>query len=325
MLERDSAAVGRAAAARGLLARRAGAGGGRAPPCARTRRARRPRPQRQPDARLARAGRGPRGGRAGRAAPAQLPARLRGRHVLQRPRRGLHALPRPRHAARRAAELPRRRARRGGRLRRGARALAAAARRARPTRSSSRARSRSRGCATLGAPLGDAPSTSCPPVQRAFAPRSARRATGEYALVAGAPGAARRASTSRSTPCARAGLPLVVAGDGPEAAALRARAGADVRFVGPCAAGRARRAARARRAGDRAVALRRDLRRSPRSRRWRRACRWSRRAIGRAARARRRPGGARAARRLDRARRRRARARTATPPRARPGCGGCGS
>ncbi len=66
-------------------------------------------------------------------------------------------------------------------------------------------------------------------VQRTFAERSAAE-TGEYVLAAG-----------RLTPekgfadaidaCARAGLPLVIAGDGPERAALEARA-PSVRFVG---------------------------------------------------------------------------------------------
>ena len=52
--------------------------------------------------------------------------------------------------------------------------------------------------------------------------------------------------------------PLVVAGDGPQAAALRAAGGA--RFVGRVSARRAGRPARPRRAGDRALALGRDLR-----------------------------------------------------------------
>jgi glycosyltransferase involved in cell wall biosynthesis len=82
----------------------------------------------------------------------------------------------------------------------------------------------------LGAPLGDRARVIAS-VQREFAARSAA-ADGEYVLAAG-----------RLTPekgfadaidaCAAAGLPLVVAGDGPQAAELRARAtGADVRFTG---------------------------------------------------------------------------------------------
>ncbi len=51
------------------------------------------------DVRLARAGRGARGGRAGRAAPAQLPARVRGRHVL-------HAAARTARAATAATRCP---------------------------------------------------------------------------------------------------------------------------------------------------------------------------------------------------------------------------
>ena len=108
----------------GPARRRAAAGGGRRRGAAQ-RRARRARPQRAAGVRLARAGGRPRGGRARRAAPAQLPARLRGGDVLHA-RRGLHALPRPQHAAGRAAELPRL-ARRGGRLRGVAGAVAAAA------------------------------------------------------------------------------------------------------------------------------------------------------------------------------------------------------
>ena len=80
----------------------------------------------------------------------------------------------------------------------------------------------------LGAPLGDR-ARVIPSVQRAFAERSAA-GEGRYALVAG-----------RLTPekgfddaiaaCARAGVPLVIAGDGPQLGALRALGG-DVRFTG---------------------------------------------------------------------------------------------
>ena len=84
-------------------------------------------------------------GRARRAAPPQLPARVRGRDLLH-PRGGLHALPRPQHAARRAAQLPRRLAGGVGRLRRLAGALAGPDRGRRPIASSSRARSRCGGC-----------------------------------------------------------------------------------------------------------------------------------------------------------------------------------
>ena len=104
LLERDSARVGRGRAAAGLLrgglepdevaaaVRRTGARivhahnvnpsfGWRALAAARCRRARRP-------------------------APAQLPPRVRGRHLLHA-RRRVHALPRPQHAAGRGAGLPR--------------------------------------------------------------------------------------------------------------------------------------------------------------------------------------------------------------------------
>jgi glycosyltransferase involved in cell wall biosynthesis len=79
----------------------------------------------------------------------------------------------------------------------------------------------------LGAPIGDARVLGS--VQRTFADRSAA-ASGRYVLAAG-----------RLTPekgfadvvdaCRAAGLPLVVAGDGPELGALRAR-GRDVTFAG---------------------------------------------------------------------------------------------
>jgi glycosyltransferase involved in cell wall biosynthesis len=82
----------------------------------------------------------------------------------------------------------------------------------------------------LGAPLSDRAHVIAS-VQRELAPRSTA-AGGRFALAAG-----------RLTPekgfadaigaCARAGLPLVVAGDGPQAGELRALAsGADVRFTG---------------------------------------------------------------------------------------------
>src|SRR4051812_31676502 len=86
----------------------------------------------------------------------------------------------------------------------------------------------------LGAPLGDR-ARVIGSVQREFAARSAA-AHGEYVLAAG------RLSPEKGfadaiDACAAAGLPLVVAGDGPQAAELRARAdGADVRFTGRIAA-----------------------------------------------------------------------------------------
>jgi glycosyltransferase involved in cell wall biosynthesis len=82
----------------------------------------------------------------------------------------------------------------------------------------------------LGAPLGDR-ALAIASVQREFAQRS-RAADGRYALVAG------RLSPEKGVDlairaCARAEVPLVVAGDGPQAAELRAlAAGGDVRFTG---------------------------------------------------------------------------------------------
>ena len=81
----------------------------------------------------------------------------------------------------------------------------------------------------LGAPLGDRASV-IPSVQRAFAERSSA-GDGGYALAAG------RLSPEKGfadaiAACAQAGVPLVVAGDGPQAAELHALAGPDVRFTG---------------------------------------------------------------------------------------------
>jgi glycosyltransferase involved in cell wall biosynthesis len=83
---------------------------------------------------------------------------------------------------------------------------------------------------TLGAPIGDVPVHVVPQVQRVFAPRSAA-ADGEYALVVSRLSREKGVDVALDA-CERAGLPLVVAGDGPEAEALRARAGDRVRFVG---------------------------------------------------------------------------------------------
>ena len=146
------------------------------------RRARRPRPQRQPDARLARARRRPRGRRARRAAPPQLPARVRGRHLLHA-RRGLHALPRAQHAARacgstaaaargpsRPPTPPRSRCGRGGSPRR-------------PTASSCRARSRCGGCGSSARRSTTA--RACCGRSSASSPTRSRAAAGRHVLYAG--------------------------------------------------------------------------------------------------------------------------------------------
>ena len=144
MLERDSAALGRAPAPRsGCCAAGSRRRTSRRRPA--HRRARRARAQRAAVARLARARRGPRRrarascctctttGSCARSAPASRAGadctRCHGRDTLPG----------------RAAQLPRRLARGVGRLRRGARAVAAADRGRAPTRSSSRARSRCAG------------------------------------------------------------------------------------------------------------------------------------------------------------------------------------
>ena len=82
----------------------------------------------------------------------------------------------------------------------------------------------------LGAPLGDTPVHVVGQVQRAFAERS-RAAAGRYALVASRLAVEKGVEIAVEA-CARAGLPLVVAGDGPREAEVQARAGGDVRFAG---------------------------------------------------------------------------------------------
>jgi glycosyltransferase involved in cell wall biosynthesis len=82
----------------------------------------------------------------------------------------------------------------------------------------------------LGAPLGDR-AYVVPSVQRSFAERSAA-AEGRFALVA-ARLVPEKGVADAIAACRAAGVPLVVAGDGPQADELRALAsGADVRFTG---------------------------------------------------------------------------------------------
>ncbi len=84
----------------------------------------------------------------------------------------------------------------------------------------------------LGAPLGGR-ARAIPSVQRTFAERS-RADDGGYALYAGRLTPEKGVADAIAA-CGAAGLPLVVAGDGPEAAALRGAAagsGAEVRFTG---------------------------------------------------------------------------------------------
>ncbi len=85
----------------------------------------------------------------------------------------------------------------------------------------------------LGAPLGGR-ARVIPSVQRTFAERSAAGA-GEYALFAGRLTAEKGVADAIAA-CRAAGVPLVVAGDGPDAAALRSSA-PDVRFTGRVDAG----------------------------------------------------------------------------------------
>ncbi len=89
---------------------------------------------------------------------------------------------------------------------------------------------------TLGAPIGERACVIASP-QRAFASES-RAAGGGYALVAGRLSPEKGVHVAIAA-CRRAGVPLVVAGDGPQFGELRARAaGADVRFEGRVAPAR---------------------------------------------------------------------------------------
>ena len=214
-------------------------------------------------------------GRARRAAPAQLPARVRGRDCASRAARTARA-------ATAATRCP------GVRLncRGGSRAEAAVyARRRwrsgsggwprRPTRSSCRARSRSRRLRELGAPLGDRARTSSAP-SSASSPTRSRAADGRARARRRAAGAREGLRATRSTRARAAGLPLVIAGDGPQARrAARARRRRR----------RALRRARRRRPSWRALRARRRRSRScprasprssrsPRSRRWPPGCPW---------------------------------------------------
>lgn len=83
---------------------------------------------------------------------------------------------------------------------------------------------------TLGAPLGDRAHV-VPSVQREFASGSSA-ADGRFALMAGRLTPEKGVADAIAA-CRRASVPLVVAGDGPQATELRAlAAGADVRFTG---------------------------------------------------------------------------------------------
>jgi glycosyltransferase involved in cell wall biosynthesis len=83
---------------------------------------------------------------------------------------------------------------------------------------------------TLRAPLDGVPVHVVPHVQRAFAGGSAA-GSGEHALVASRLAVEKGVDVAVDA-CARAGVPLVVAGDGPLAPALRGAARGAVRFVG---------------------------------------------------------------------------------------------
>ena len=125
----------------------------------------------------------------------------------------------------------------------------------------------------LGAPVDDRASVLAS-VQRSFAPRSTA-GSGRFAFAAGRL-TAEKGFADAVAGCAAAGLPLVVAGDGPELGALRtaaramtspSRAGSPPPSSPRCGATPPWRSS--------PRATRRSCR-SRRSRRWRPACRWSR-------------------------------------------------
>jgi glycosyltransferase involved in cell wall biosynthesis len=86
----------------------------------------------------------------------------------------------------------------------------------------------------LRAPLGAVPVHVVPQVQRTFAAESTAD-RGEHALVAARLSREKGVDVAVEA-CERAGVALVVAGDGPDAEAVRARAGHRVRFVGQVSA-----------------------------------------------------------------------------------------
>ena len=108
----------------------------------------------------------------------------------------------------------------------------------------------------LGAPIGDK-ATVIPSVQRSFAERS-HAAEGRFALVAGRL-TPEKGIADAIAACRAAGVPLVVAGDGPQRAELeRLAAGADVRFAGHVATAELAGAPTRGGGGDRALPLRGD-------------------------------------------------------------------
>ncbi len=187
-------------------------------------------------ARLARAGGGARRRRSRRAAPAPVPARVRDRRVLHA-RRRVHALSRAQHAPGSAPELSRQRAEAAAY----AASLAIWQRRLVEQADavvvpSEFARERLR---ALGAPLPwERVRVIAPPLRELAGPGerppapSAVGEAGRYALVASRLAPEKGIEVAIDA-CRAAAIPLVIAGDGPERAALQARAdGGAVTFLG---------------------------------------------------------------------------------------------
>ena len=141
-----------------------------------------------------------------------------------------------------------------------------------PTRSSCRARSRAGGCAR-SARRSATRAASCRRCSAVRAGVDARRRPPRARRLAAGAGEGRR---RRDRGVRAAGLPLVVAGDGPQAAALRARAAARAPTCASPAAS-TRRARRAAAGAAVAIVPSRSAETcgSPPPRRWPPACRWS--------------------------------------------------
>ena len=278
LLERDSAALGRTRAARGLL--RGGLDPDDVAAAVRAhRRARRPRPQPAPDVRLARARRRARGGRARRSCTCTTTgsSARSGRASTRRGEdctrcQGRDTRPGVRLDCRGGSRVEALTYARGAR-----RAVSAAGRRSADAIVVPSAVARGAACARSRAPLDGASTSSARRRARSPSARAAGRRRRTRSWRRG--WRRRRASRSRSRPARdRRGSPLVVAGDGPQSRCAR---GTGARFVGRVD----RRRARARCApGPRWRSCRRAAPRpsaSPPPRRWRPGCRSSRRASAR--------------------------------------------
>ena len=222
VLERSSAGLDRArrASSRGACAaaRRARARARRSRSWCAERRAGRPCAQPAPAVRLARARGGARGGRPDGAAAAPLPPRVRDRRRVPR-RRRVHTAARAEHAGRAcgcaaAAGSPRRRLRRGLALASSRAILTADGSLHRPQRGDPDASSARSGCRC------ERTDVSPPAARASVQERLARRSAGRYALCVGRL-VPEKGFDIAVAACRAAGMPLKIAGRGPEEARLR--------------------------------------------------------------------------------------------------------